>query len=368
MVSSHGEYGLLLTSPGPHSGTDHSCLPVVQRVDAVLAGFFDCRGRIFADPLVMGNVFDILRRFVLCGGKRLRPLLCYWGWRGAGGRDCPQIITVGASLELFHAFALIHDDIMDASDTRRGHPTVHQALATLHAERPDADQVGVSGAILLGDLALVFSDEILHTAGLTPTQLAGALPVLDAMRTEIVYGQYLDLLTTSQLTDVEAALSVIRYKSAKYTVERPLQLGAALAGATTEVLRACSGYGIPLGEAFQLRDDLLGVFGDPLQTGKPVLNDLRQGKATVLLALARRHATPAQAATLNRLVGNPALDEHGAATVREILTTTGARIEIEAMIRDRREQAHRVLDTAPFHPHAIPTLRHLAEVVTARTS
>ena len=200
-----------------------------------------------------------------------------------------------SALELVQASALIHDDLMDRSDTRRGEPAVHRRFEARHTAggwRGGAAAFGDSVAVLLGDLALVWSDELLHASGVAPEDLARARPVFDEMRTEVTVGQYLDLLTQATGdTSVELAGKVARYKSAKYTVERPLLFGAALAGAPPELSAAYSAFGLPLGEAFQLRDDVLGVFGDPSETGKPAGDDLREGKRTALVALALREAS-----------------------------------------------------------------------------
>ncbi|MGW7595436.1 polyprenyl synthetase family protein, partial [Streptomyces rubiginosohelvolus] len=265
-------------------------------------------------------------------------------------------------LEMFHAFALIHDDVMDDSDTRRGRPTIHRTLAALCAtdRRPEQiERFGVSGAVLLGDLALTWSDELLHSAGLTPVQFDAVLPLLSEMRTEVMLGQYLDLQATGELTDdVEATLTVNRYKTAKYTIERPLHVGAAVAGAGPEAMEAFTAYALPLGEAFQLRDDLLGVYGDPESTGKSQLDDLRAGKNTTLIALAR----------LRSLIGNPLLDERDAATIQEIFAATTARDAVEQMIDDRRTQALRALDDAPFTADAVNALKQIARMATVRNS
>src|ERR1041384_706255 len=209
-----------------------------------------------------------LADFLAAGGKRLRPLLCVTGWHAAVGERTPPpaVIRVAAALEMFHAFALIHDDVMDQSSLRRGHPTVHRALAGQRLAAGDspvsAERFGVGGALLVGDLALTWSDELIHTAGLGPAQLTAILPVLNVMRTEIMYGQYLDLVATGSPTDdVERALTIARYKTSKYSIERPLHIGAVLAGAGHDLLGALTGYALPLGEAFQLRADLLGAFG-----------------------------------------------------------------------------------------------------------
>ena len=236
---------------------------------------------------------------LLAGGKRLRPAFCYWGHRAAGGADGEAIVNAAAALELFQACAIVHDDVMDGSDTRRGQPAAHRRFAALHRSRDwhgDPEAFGEGAAILLGDLCLSWSDEMLATSGFGPDELARGDRVFAEMRSELMGGQYLDLLEQARGGgSVERALRVARYKSAKYTIEKPLHLGAALAGGGQEVLDGFSGYGLPLGEAFQLRDDLLGVFGDPAQTGKPAGDDLREGKRTALVAMALEAADDAQA-------------------------------------------------------------------------
>ncbi|GAA3909903.1 hypothetical protein GCM10023084_72520 [Streptomyces lacrimifluminis] len=236
-------------------------LPGTRReVDAVLARFVDSQARKASLQGFPPEVAQTLRCFLFSGGKRLRPALCVIGWNAAADEPpTGAVLQAAASLEMFHAFALIHDDVMDSSDTRRGHPTTHRSLAAHHAGRRDAERLGTSAAILLGDLALAWSDELLHTAGLTPGQLAEAVEVVGEMRTELMYGQYLDLCAAGQpCDDVDAALKTARYKTARYTIERPLHLGIALAGGNPPLRVALSAYALPLGEAFQLRDDLLG--------------------------------------------------------------------------------------------------------------
>ena len=277
------------------------CLPfsaIRARVGRALDGFLDRQrdtlGAIGPDMLPWMDTITGL----LASGKRLRPAFCYWGWRAAGGEDCAQIHAAAAALELLHASALVHDDVMDASDTRRGQPSVHRRFAAAHADggwRGSADAFGAGAAILIGDLLMAWTDELFAASGLPPAALRRGQPVLDAMRAELICGQYLDLLGQAAGDGtVGSALRVVRFKSAKYTVERPLQLGAALAAqppaGDRAIEQACRGYGIPVGVAFQLRDDVLGVFGDPAQTGKPASDDLREGKRTVLVAIARERA------------------------------------------------------------------------------
>ncbi|MGW2600211.1 polyprenyl synthetase family protein [Streptomyces klenkii] len=362
-----------MTAPTPRLATPVDLSGIRRSVDHCLADFLDRKARTAAVHHMPAEAVSVLRRFLLGGGKRLRPLLCVCGWHAADGEgDTTAIIQVAASLEMFHAFALIHDDVMDRSPTRRGAPTVHRAIATLHRGergRPGAERLGTGAAILIGDLALTWSDELLHTAGLPSDRLTAVLPVIDTMRAEVMYGQYLDLLSTGVLSDdVDIPLTVIRYKTAKYTVERPLHIGAALAGADPHTFGSLTDYALPLGEAFQLRDDLLGVFGDPRKTGKSRLDDLREGKHTVLMALALRNAAPEQQDVLHLLVGNAGLDDAGAARVRDVLTATGARSRVEQMIHGRSSRAHEVLRRAAFPRHATRALHTIADSATRRSA
>ncbi|MEU1541228.1 polyprenyl synthetase family protein [Actinacidiphila glaucinigra] len=356
---------------GPSRASALDLQAVRSRVDAVLDDFFNSRlrgaGREAEGPF---DLAEVVSDFVTRGGKRLRPLLCMVGWH-AGGKTTVSdaVLRTAASLELFHAFALIHDDIMDRSDLRRGAPTVHRAVAARYPDHPAREDVGTGAAILAGNLALVWSDELLHSAGLSAAERAAVMPVIDVMRTEIVYGQYLDLTTrVGAHGGVESALRVARYKTAKYTFERPLHLGAALAGAGEGLRAALSAFALPAGESFQLRDDLLGVFGASAQTGKPVLDDLRQAKPTVLMALAYQRADTRQWRVLDTLTGRPDLDEHGAEQVRRVLRETGAVDTVEDMIRLRHQQALQALAGAAFPAPAADAARRLVHSVAERAA
>ncbi|MFE2044590.1 polyprenyl synthetase family protein [Streptomyces sp. NPDC059477] len=315
----------------------------------------------------------LLRDMLDSGGKRIRPTLCVVGWQAVHDTSPPTaVLRVAASLELFHAFALIHDDIMDSSDTRRGRPTAHRALAARLADHPDATAVGTNAAIILGDLVLCWSYDLIHlhaTRDLTPEQRSVAWPLLNALRTETLMGQYLDLIATGRPTaDADIAWRIIRHKTARYTIEHPLRIGAALAGADPEQLRALSAYALPLGEAFQLRDDMLGVFGDPARTGKSAMDDLRTAKHTVLVATALQRASPADARVLRSLLGDSALDEDGARRIREILTATGAVAAVERAVNERYEQALGALTTSCLASGAVAELRRLAASVAIRST
>jgi geranylgeranyl diphosphate synthase type I len=314
--------------------------------------------RAVEEPLVA------LRDLVLAGGKRLRPAFCHWAFVGAGGdpRD-PRVVDAGAALELLHTFALVHDDVMDGSDTRRGLRAIHSSAISLHRQRAwrgEARRFGEGAAILVGDLAFVYADVLFGDAA------AAARGVFDELRVELCIGQYLDLVgTASGSNDPEQAERIERYKSGKYTVERPLHLGAALAGRLDELAEPLSAVGLPLGGAFQLRDDLLGVFGDATVTGKPVGDDLREGKLTPLIAAAAARVDPSGAALLAR-VGRPDMSEDDVRAVQDLLVATGARDEIEAQIERLVDRALAALACAPLESDARVALEELATFVAWR--
>ncbi len=338
-------------------------------VDTLLHTFLDEQEHT-ADTPELALFTGLLRDMLTAGGKRVRPVLCVTGWHAVSREPPPAtVFRVAASLELFHACALIHDDIMDNSATRRGRPTAHRVLAARHRHHPDPRELGANAAILLGDLALGWSYDLLHPADRSPAQPAIPWPVLNTMRTETLIGQYLDLLATGpRAPELDTAWKVIRYKTAKYTFERPLHLGALLAGAGQDQLRALSAYALPLGEAFQLRDDLLGVFGNPDDTGKPTLDDLREGKHTVLIATAYQRADAAQTRRLTAHLGNPRLGQEEARELRAILRATGAVATVEQLIADRHRRALDSLEHADLHPAATAVLRHLATETTVRAA
>ncbi|GAA0270496.1 polyprenyl synthetase family protein [Streptomyces polychromogenes] len=353
-------------SPGEEEGAE-----VKARIEVALASFLDAKERAgAAGGAVPEQLAAVLREFIGSGGKRVRPLLCVLGWRAAGGVGLPRpVVGVAAALEMFHVVALIHDDLMDGAATRRRRPAVHRQLAqSLGAGLPRerTERLGESAAILAGDLALTWSDELLYTA-LTPDRLADVLPLVGAMRAEAVYGQYLDVTAAGRREGgVPLALRIARYKTATYTVQRPLHIGATLAGAPAELLEGLSAYAVPTGEAFQLRDDLLGAFGDPGRTGKSAWEDLRDGKHTVLVALARERATPAQAHVLETLLGAPALDEDGVRQLRRVLVDSGARAEVERLIAERRAQAFDALQAMALPGPVAEELACLTHRATAR--
>jgi geranylgeranyl diphosphate synthase type I len=324
------------------------------------------------DP-VMGSISNLVT-----GGKRLRALMCYWGWRGAGGEPAAaQIVTAGSALELFQAAALIHDDIIDRSDTRRGGPSVHRRFSQLHHAQGwalDSERFGHAAAILTGDLCLSFSEEAFTDIGGQAASGTRARLIFNLMRAEVMAGQYLDILeevagpVRDRAGAVTRAQSIIRFKSAKYSTEHPLALGGALAGAPDELLRGYSAFALPLGEAFQLRDDVLGVFGDPVTTGKPAGDDLREGKRTVLIALALGQASAAESAFVDAKLGSPDLGDADVAEIRRIIEESGALQATEVLISEFGAAAFDALDQLPLDELPKTALRRLAEATVSRAS
>jgi geranylgeranyl diphosphate synthase type I len=305
------------------------------------------------------------------GGKRFRAAFCYWGFRAVAAEvpDEPALVRAAAALELLHASALVHDDYMDSSDTRRGRPATHRAFEALHLGRGWSGapaQYGASAAILLGDLLLCWSDELLRRCGLPHDVVHEALGFFDTTRTEVITGQFLDVSVQARgACDIDQAMRVLRYKSAKYSVERPLHVGAALAGAGAGVLESLTGFGLPLGEAFQLRDDLLGVYGDPVVTGKPAGDDLTEGKRTVLVALALQQAPTEDAKRLDDALGS-SLTTTEVQELRRIIEDCGAHAEVERRIDELTTRSLAALDEAPVTDVAREVLRQLASAATQR--
>lgn len=356
------------------SSADPISADLQASISATLAAFIDDKQAQLASlGADLAPLFGTARQAV-AGGKRLRPAFAYWGWRAAGGSssDTSAIVTAAAAIELVHASALVHDDVMDGSATRRGRPAAQREFGAMLPEAtsaPQADRFGFSAAILLGDLLLSWSDELLGRSGFKPKRIARGRVYFDLLRCEVVAGQYLDVLAqASGRSSAAAAMRVVRYKSAKYTVERPLQFGAALAKADTSLLAALSSYGVPLGEAFQLRDDVLGVFGQPDVTGKPSGDDIREGKRTLLIARAFDKATGAQRDVLDATFGRPELASDGVAAVQTVLRDTGALADVETVITELKSAALAALASAPVTDEgARLALRSLADQATNRS-
>ncbi|GCB42864.1 polyprenyl synthetase family protein [Streptomyces sp. NL15-2K] len=338
------------------------------RVDQVLRRFVSQEADELAaiDPL-LGAVAEQLETAV-ADGKRLRAAFCYWGWRAVGQPDSDALVRAAASMELVHAAAVVHDDLIDDSPLRHGRPTAHVALRGAVGHRPGSDTAARSLAMLVGDLLMALAGQLFATSGLPAAYLLRARPLWSVMARELIAGECLEILRTGAGPDTEASLKVIRYKSAKYTVEQPLLIGGALAGAGARQREGYSAYGLPLGEAFQLRDDLLGLFGDPERTGKANADDVRGQRPTALLAETWRLAGDGERELLRALLGRGDLDGAGLNTVREVMRRLKAPDRIENMIRARIEKALDALHELDVPAHAAVALTALAHSATVRLS
>lgn len=369
----------------------------VDLIQSRIDGFFDARASILvsiADELSPVAAFS---REFLSGGKRFRALFCFWGWQAVrtaddagddggetgavtAGGALDAVVSVASALELFHAAALVHDDLIDNSDTRRGKPAAHKRFEHLHASEGwggSGAMFGTGAATLLGDLLLILSDE-LFDEGLTQLVSAPARRATRAefnrMRLDVTAGQYLDIFEEigwsgrPDSEQLERAERVIVYKSAKYSIESPLLIGASLAGATVGQLESLRAFGLPLGIAYQLRDDLLGVFGDADVTGKPSGDDLREGKRTVLIALTRQAIPSGARAALDELLGDPELTPEQIRTMQLTIRESGAIDTVERMIAQNVARAIEALDAAPLGAAAKGQLRDLAVAVTRRSA
>jgi len=301
-------------------------------------------------------------------GKRLRAAFCYWGWRAAGQPDSDALVRAAASMELVHAAAVVHDDLIDDSPLRHGRPTAHVALRRAVRRRPRSVSAARSLAMLVGDLLMSLAGQLFATCGLPAAYLARARPLWSVMARELVAGECLEILRTAADPDTAASLKVIRYKTAKYTVEQPLLIGGTLAGAAGRLHEGYSAYGLPLGEAFQLRDDLLGLFGDPADTGKANADDVCGHRPTALLAETWRLAGEDERERLRGLLGRRGLDSDGLDTVRELMRRLKTPDLVEDMITARVETALGALHDLAVPAPAVAALTALAHSAAVRRS
>jgi geranylgeranyl diphosphate synthase, type I len=353
---------------------------VQERIDAHLQQHQAHLAEISSDL----DSFISISQDLLAGGKRFRALFSYWGWRAVRSDDregdLPGVVLAATALEVFHAAALVHDDIMDNSDTRRGFPSAHKRFEKIHRDGAlvgDPAAFGRSAALLLGDLLLAWSDELFgHGLAMVAERASavGARSEFNTMRTEVTLGQYLDVLEEGTWTQHpenelrDRANRVILYKSAKYSVEAPLAIGAVLGGAHPEQLATLRAFGQPLGIAFQLRDDLLGVFGDPNTTGKPAGDDLREGKRTVLVACARERIAASERDTLDTLLGDRGLTDDQIVVLQNLIERSGAIEEVESIIDDKAREAMTAIADAAIDNEALLELVQLATTVVRRSA
>jgi geranylgeranyl diphosphate synthase type I len=357
----------------------------IEAVSQRLDNFFAFQSRDAAEMGPDAGDFIAASAAAVHGGKRLRARFCLTGYRSIAEVDTrpalvsESVIAAAAALEIFHAAALVHDDLIDNSDTRRGRPAAHRALEEHHRRRGwagDPESFGRSSAILSGDLLVAWSDDLLENGlrAATPDAAAAARAEYARMRRDVTVGQFLDIaeesayFTEGDERHAERALRVASLKSARYSVEQPLRIGAALAGADDAQLAALSAFGHPVGMAFQLRDDVLGVFGDETETGKPSGDDLREGKRTVLIAYAREGIASGARRVLDELVGDPSLDAAQIAALQRTIVDSGALERVEGLIADYAREADRALSGAPLGNAAVGELRDLARAATTRSA
>lgn len=359
----------------------------LSALEEEMAGFFARQHTALYDvsPDSLGLLQSI--RELSMGGKRLRALLSYWGWRGGGGRSILEqhqpleIVRVGVALELFQSAALIHDDIIDRSDTRRGAPSIHKKFEAQHRQhnwRGNTFNYGLASAIIAGDLCLSWSEMMFAQAGSSALAGSAAREIFDTMRTEVMAGQYLDVFSeVIDSEDYDAALTrahnVIRFKAAKYSCEHPLTLGGALAlnapaGSLQPLLDAYRAFGLPLGEGFQLRDDQLGVFGEPNLTGKPAGDDIREGKRTVLVALTEKNSDTVGRNLLETALGNQNLTEQQVHTIRELMVNSGAVTHLEDLIARKSQAVQAALATMPVPSQVQDALESIAAQALHRSA
>jgi len=355
----------------------------IEAVSQRLGRFVGAQRASWADAGPEARIFLDAAARTLEGGKRLRARFCVTGWRAvtdvAPGTPAEpnEVLDAAAALEIFHAAALVHDDIIDNSDTRRGQPAAHRALSAAHARSGwagDADGFGRSAAVLLGDLLVAWSDDLLEQGLRDAEHAASARAVYALMRREVTVGQFLDIAEEAAFTTApdaehaERALRVASLKSARYSIQHPLLLGAALAGADDAQRAALAAFGHPVGLAFQLRDDVLGVFGDSTVTGKPSGDDLREGKRTLLIAYAREGLDAQARRSMDALIGDPDLDDAQIAALQRTIIDTGALDRVETAISDYADEADRALVSAPLAATAVRELRQLAEASITRSA
>ena len=363
---------------------------LAELVERRLAGFCDEKREQFheIDPELAGLIASVQR--LLTGGKRFRALFAYWAWASVlpdtndsetqrdRERASIAMIDICASLEMFHAAALVHDDVMDSSDTRRGFPSVHKQFENLHESEMwvgSKDRFGQAVAIIAGDMMLGWSSDLfergLKTLG-DPERAEAARSEFSRMRFEVMAGQYLDVLEENsgpvrkQELAVSRANRVMLYKTAKYSIEAPMLIGAAVAGAEPAIRRGLTAFAIPLGMAFQLRDDVLGVFGDSTKTGKPAGDDLREGKRTILVALSRESLGSSTLKIFDELLSNRALTQEQITLLQQTIKGCGALERVEYMIDEYGRESLRNLEALSIESYAKAQLDLLAKKVLQR--
>ena len=340
-------------------------------VEEELAKFLEEKARSAADER-RRRVVEEISRFTLGGGKRLRPLLMILGYAGSKGVVDNRIVRASISIELVHSYLLMHDDVMDRDEFRRGRPTVWRAFRDLHAEAyglEEATHYGYSMAIIAGDLAAAYAVQALLRSEFEYDVVLKAVELMQDVIEKTGHGQILDMtLEKEPLSAVkeEDVLEVHRLKTALYTIDGPLRMGGILARADEDLLKAYTRYAIPVGIAFQLQDDILGVFGDEAIVGKPVDSDIKEGKRTLLVVKAWERATPEQRRVMERVLGNRLASKEEVEMVREIMRSTGALDYVRELALRLAREGSSALDEADVSSDVREVLKDLAKVVVER--
>ncbi len=355
------------------AGTDFGGLLVSfrDRLEADLMAWVEAKRQAMRAELAEADeLTGVLSEFLLRDGKRLRPALVYYSYRACGGDSEPVVMPVAMAVELLHTYLLVHDDIMDHAETRRGEPAVHVLFSDLHRDRGwqgDSTHFGTSVGILLGDLAESYAVELYSSSEMSEAVRPDVRKCFSTMCQEVIVGQYLEMTAgyRGNLTE-EELLRILQMKSGRYSVERPVQLGALLAGASGDTLDALTRYGARLGEAFQLQDDLLGMFGDVDTVGKPVGEDLAEGKYTILIHSALEKLAPADRTTVESALGNAEVREDEVREVQKLIESVGARQRVVEMIETRMKAADEALSEAEVEGPGADFLQGLMDYLSGR--
>jgi geranylgeranyl diphosphate synthase type II len=309
------------------------------RIDALLRDIFaDAIDRARELDPAYAALLEVMQTQLLRGGKRLRPRLTYLAYNGLGGTNDPAIMRIAAGQELIHQYLLLHDDVIDRDLVRHGGPNVAGVYYDQFKKRgvPDAEafHYGASFALLAGNSSFALSLEAVTSSRFEPDKQVAAMACINQMLFEIMGGQLLDVyhaIPTIEPPTVDQLLQIARYKTARYSFETPLEVGALLAGANEDELDSLKSFAISLGIAFQLTDDLLGLYGDEKSLGKPVTSDMTEGKQTLLMHFAHGNATPAQAKTIASIWGNRDAGRPELEIMKDLVRATGATGQVEEL-------------------------------------
>jgi len=315
------------------------------------------------------QMIELLKEFTLRGGKRLRAALVYYGYRCFSNKNLKEIIKASVTMELIQSYLLIHDDIIDNDDLRRNGPTLHisyKNIAKRKYKKIDSNHFGLSMAILAGDICAAFANEIMAKLKIKEKNKIQALNVLNHSLHHVIYGQVLDVLSELRIITNKDIEKIHRLKTATYTIESPLHIGALLAGAKQKHLKTLSNYAIPLGKAFQIKDDILGMFGEKEKVGKPVGSDIKEGKKNLLILKALESATPAQRQAIEEALGNQDLTKNQLNQVRAIVIKTGSLSYSQNLAKNLVKKAKSAIKSAKFRPVGKNFLLKIADYIEKR--